>query len=98
MPRKFFTSVLSISALALLLACSDDDKTGGDPGTKGGDPLASATPVVEQYAKNVHANYAECLTTAQALKTAIDAFVAAPSEDTLKAAKDAWVAARKPYG
>src|SRR5690606_1109472 len=36
-------------------------------------------------------------TTAKALDAAIDALVAKPSEETLAAAKAAWVAARAPY-
>ena len=35
--------------------------------------------------------------TALTLKAKIDAFVKAPSAETLKAAKDSWVAARVPY-
>jgi putative iron-regulated protein len=98
MSRNFLKSTLSVSAVLLsLVACSDDDnKTGGTGSTS--DPLAAAAPVAEQYAKNVHANYTECLDKAKALKTAIDAFVAGPSESTLKTAKDAWIAARLPYG
>jgi putative iron-regulated protein len=35
--------------------------------------------------------------TAKTLQTAIDAFLAKPNAETLKAAKEAWVAARVPY-
>ena len=98
MSRTLFTSTLSVSVLSLVLlgACSDDTNDGGT-GTKS-DPLANASPVAEQYAKNVHANYTEILDKARALKTAVDAFVASPSAATQQAAKDAWVAARLPYG
>src|SRR5262249_25548189 len=94
----FFLSI----PLTALAACGDDASDKPSNGTSGapaaGDPLANAQPVVDQYAKNVHANYAECLEKAQALKTAIDNFVAAPSQGTLDAAKAAWIAARLPYG
>lgn len=98
MSRTLFRSTLSVSVLSLVLlgACSDDTN-GGGTGTKS-DPLANASPVAEQYAKNVHANYAEILDKARALQTAVDAFVASPSAATQQAAKDAWVAARLPYG
>ncbi|MBN9160528.1 MAG: hypothetical protein BGO98_12240 [Myxococcales bacterium 68-20] len=98
MSRTLFRSTLSVSVLSLVLlgACSDDTNEGGT-GTKA-DPLANASPVAEQYAKNVHANYSEILDKARALKTAVDAFVATPSAATQQAAKDAWVAARLPYG
>jgi putative iron-regulated protein len=54
--------------------------------------------VLESYAALVHANYQEALTTARGMQTAIDAFVASPSAASLAAAKDAWLAARRPYG
>ncbi len=56
------------------------------------------TEVVSTYADIVFANYEDSLTTAQDLNAAIEAFVANPSEDTHQAAKDAWLAAREPYG
>jgi putative iron-regulated protein len=60
---------------------------------------APATPqaVVENYAKLLYANYSDTLAGAQALKTAVDAFVAAPSAASLQAAKEAWLASRPPY-
>lgn len=54
--------------------------------------------VVETYANIVFANYQDSLTTAVALQSALEAFVANPGEDTHQAAKDAWLAAREPYG
>ncbi|PID46583.1 MAG: peptidase [Proteobacteria bacterium] len=50
------------------------------------------------YVNIAHASFSDSLNTAKALKVAIDAFVAEPSEETLKAAKKAWLAARIPYG
>jgi putative iron-regulated protein len=97
MPRSFSKSILSVSALVFLLGACGDDTADGGTGAKA-DPLTGAAPVAEQYAKNVHANYVECLTKAKALKTAIDTFVAGPSDTTLAAAKAAWIAARLPYG
>ncbi|MDP1108930.1 imelysin family protein, partial [Klebsiella pneumoniae] len=35
--------------------------------------------------------------TAKTLQTAIDAFLAKPNDETLKAARTAWIAARVPY-
>jgi putative iron-regulated protein len=83
------TKKLAIAGViaALFGACGDD----------GGGSIDSA-PVNAAYAANVHANYAESLSKAQMLKTAIDAFVAAPSQTTLDAAKTAWLASREPYG
>lgn len=56
-----------------------------------------AAAVVKHYAEIAHAKYEDSLTTAKALDSAIDAFLAAPSDATLQAAKDAWIKARVPY-
>ncbi|AXA26532.1 MULTISPECIES: imelysin family protein [Pseudomonas] len=58
---------------------------------------AAAQAVVKHYAEMVHAVYSDSLSTAKQLQTAIDAFLAKPNDETLKAAKDAWVASRVPY-
>lgn len=85
--------VLALFAF-VTMACSSSD----DGASAKADPLSNAAPVAEQYAANVHANYVECLDKARALQTATDAFVASPSAATQQAAKDAWIAARIPYG
>ena len=53
---------------------------------------------LETYADIVYASYEDSLTLAQDLDTAIDTFLANPSEETHQAAKDAWLAAQEPYG
>lgn len=53
--------------------------------------------VVKTYADIAEAGYADSLATAKALQTAVNALVAAPSAETLEAAKAAWRAARVPY-
>ncbi|MCL6705799.1 imelysin family protein [Pseudomonas sp. R2.Fl] len=60
---------------------------------------AETTPadVVKHYAEMAQAKYEDSLSTAKALDTAIDALIASPSEETLKAARTAWIAARVPY-
>ena len=97
MRRTSLRSFVLVSLVTLLIGACGDDEDKGATGTTGS-PLANAAPVAEQYAKNVHANYVECLDKARALKTAIDAFVDAPSAATLEGAKAAWIAARLPYG
>jgi putative iron-regulated protein len=78
------------TALALGgFACGGDDSGSED---------ASLGDAVATYAEGVHASYQASLTSTQAMDAAIDAFVAAPSADTLQAAKDAWLAARNDYG
>ncbi|NJO38220.1 MAG: peptidase [Rhizobiales bacterium] len=61
-----------------------------------GEPVEPAA-VTANYADLAQAMYEDSLSAAQALKTAVDAFVAAPGEDTHAAAKQAWLAARVPY-
>jgi putative iron-regulated protein len=56
-----------------------------------------AAAVVKHYAAIAHAKYEDALTTAEALDKAVDALIAAPSEETLKAAREAWLKARNPY-
>ena len=58
---------------------------------------AAAKAVVAHYADMVHAVYSDAESTAKKLQTAIDAFLAKPNDDTLKAARAAWVEARVPY-
>ncbi|MFT6537092.1 MAG: putative iron-regulated protein [Loktanella salsilacus] len=53
--------------------------------------------VLDTYANIAAAGYADSLTTAQALQTAVDALLDQPSEAALQAARTAWIAARVPY-
>ncbi|CAN7160836.1 imelysin family protein [Rhizobium sp. LjRoot30] len=78
------------AALALLAASAAYSAL---PAKAATDPAA----VVKHYAEVAHAKYEDSLTTAKALDKAIDAFLASPTEETLKAAKTAWIAARVPY-
>ncbi|MGU3496266.1 imelysin family protein [Xanthobacteraceae bacterium A53D] len=57
----------------------------------------TARQVVTHYADLAQAMYTDSYTAAQEMKTAIDAFIAAPSEATQTAARDAWKKARNPY-
>ena len=78
-----------ILSLALLVALGCGDDGGGLP--------ASSEAAISSYGEIVHASYADSLAEAQAMDAALDAFVADPSETTLDAAKQAWLAARVPY-
>jgi len=53
--------------------------------------------VVSHYADMAHAMYEDALLAALQLDQALKKFVAEPSEDTLLAARYAWIAARTPY-
>jgi putative iron-regulated protein len=54
--------------------------------------------VVAHYAEIVYANYQDAYDAAVALQSTLQAFVAAPGPETHQAAKEAWLAAREPYG
>ena len=58
----------------------------------------TASAVAAHYATLVHANYADTMASAQALRTAVQAFTAQPSTNTLAAARKQWLAAREFYG
>ena len=62
-------------------------------------PAAAAEPkaVVATYIEIGHAKYEDSLITAKKLDAAIDAFLANPSDEGLKAARAAWIEARVPY-
>jgi putative iron-regulated protein len=99
----------SLLALAIALAgCGDDKKETGTPqaaapaaatatAAAGKVDEAAAKAVVSHYAELASAVFSDAASTGKQLQAAIDALLANPSEDTLKAAKQAWLAARVPY-
>jgi putative iron-regulated protein len=52
--------------------------------------------VLTHYSALAEAKFQDALSTAKALDAAIDALIAKPSDETLKAARAAWIAARVP--
>ncbi|MEL7213165.1 MAG: imelysin family protein [Pseudomonadota bacterium] len=62
-----------------------------------GPAFADKAAVLDNYADIAQAKYEDSLTSAQALKVAVDALIAEPSAEALQAAKDAWLSARVPY-
>ena len=66
----------------------------------GGSPVAAESApkeVLKTYADIAQAGYTDSTDTARTLKLAVDAFLAKPTEDNLRAARAAWIAARIPY-
>ena len=65
----------------------------------GGTAHAAVEPkaVVATYSDLALAGYEDSLASAKTLRAAIDALIAKPGADTLKAAREAWLAARVPY-
>jgi putative iron-regulated protein len=87
--RKSF-AILSILALTVLAwSCKKD----GEPSVE-----TLEKEAIANYAAIVYASYEDSYNTAVILKQKIDAFVAAPTAQTLEDCKTAWKAARIPYG
>ncbi|AHL76555.1 peptidase [Stutzerimonas stutzeri] len=57
----------------------------------------AAQAVVKHYADIAHAVFSDAHSTAVKLQDAVNALLANPTQETLQAAKDAWLAARVPY-
>src|SRR4026208_879139 len=68
-------------------------------GTGTSPAFADPTPkdVLKIYADIAQAAYGDSLDTARTLKLAVDSFLAMPTEDNLRGARAAWIAARIPY-
>lgn len=80
---------IAIAAMAWLsTSCDSNSHKTNDLGSQ----------VVASYAEHVYHMYDETLTSAQALKTSVDAFLADPNDTTLGEAQAAWRAARGYYG
>ncbi|MEL0659435.1 imelysin family protein [Psychromonas arctica] len=69
-------------------------KTEAVTGLSQSDKLAA----LSTYANIASANYSDAVKDAKTLQTAISAFVKAPTDTTLQAAKDAWLVSRESYG
>lgn len=103
-----FASLKTTLALLALAACAHGVAAAADtpvaqPGGAATAAAQATTPVSNQavaahYARLVHANYADALAGAQALRAAIAAFTAKPSVEALAEARRRWLAAREFYG
>ncbi|PJI46944.1 MAG: peptidase [Pseudomonas sp.] len=99
----------SLLAIAISLAGCGDDKKAEAPAATPAASTQSTAPaaakvdeaavkaVVKNYLDIAEATYGDALTTAKALQAAVDALIAKPSEATLKAAREAWIASRPSY-
>ncbi|MBF7728469.1 imelysin family protein [Pseudomonas sp. N040] len=96
----FAASLLAITLI--LTGCGDEQATApktpaaSQPAASHIDPQA-AKAVVTHYADLALAVFSDALSTAQALQSAVNTLLATPNDATLNAAREAWLAARKPY-
>lgn len=88
--KNLFTLLLTGLTVLSFYSCDKND----DEGTDGVENAA----VISNYADLVAQAYQAAYDDAVALQTAIDAFVADPTEANMTAAKDAWLQARESYG
>ena len=79
-----------LSLLLPVVACKKDDTAA--------ELAQMKKEAVAQYAAIVLASYEDSYQKAQTLRQTIDDFVAAPTEAGFTACKNAWLAARNPYG
>ncbi|MGG8495059.1 imelysin family protein [Tenacibaculum sp. TC6] len=88
------TFALSLLATLMLISCSDDEVSN----TPTNELEVAKSKFVNNYVAIVEASYNDALSKSEELKTAVNAFVAAPDAAKLEEAKKAWLAAREPYG
>lgn len=87
--RSLIAAPVCAAFLTLCSVTCDDDSSALIP--------AETSDLVANYANIVEASYGDSVTAAIALRTAIDDFLAAPSQAGLDAARAAWLNARVPY-
>jgi len=81
-------------AVSFAYACSSDD----DNNNNGSNTDVTKAEVVSNYADIVYQSYLDSYNSAVTMQTAINEFVANPTEAGLTAAKNSWLAAREFYG
>src|SRR5689334_2519192 len=90
-----FSALCTAGLLGSLLAgCGSD----GDGSSSKQDREEVQVKVISRYVEQAEFQYSAAVTAAEDLRDAIDGLVESPSEATLEAARNAWLAAREPYG
>ena len=106
---KLLATALMATALVACVEDGDDGATGpagaagaagvnGADGTNGVSTYVTRDDVVKTNANIAYAAYSDSLISAQTLKVKLEEFVANPTEENFKIAKQAWLDAREPYG
>ncbi len=88
--RAFSTHLLPVAAILLAAGVAE-----AEPARP---PLELQRSIVRHYADIAHAMYVEIEQRAIELRTRVGALLAAPSPETLAAARNAWIDARRVYG
>lgn len=88
-------TIIAIGAALSISACdSNFDKFNEEVAKKN----EARSAALETNAKIAFNGYSDALKEAKALQTAVNTLIATPTAVNLKAAKDAWLKAREPYG
>ncbi|MGK7877556.1 MAG: imelysin family protein [Xenococcaceae cyanobacterium] len=104
--RPSIWAVMFLALLALSSGCNSDSSTKVDQSSNGSQSATTADAqqgdiqivVVSDFADQVVIpTYQLLVKKADELSKAVDAFVSNPNDNTLKAAQDAWIAARFPW-
>lgn len=107
-PRRQVAAAALLALSLVAVGCGSDDEGGAGEGptTTAADGAAPTVELGDEaelavattYADLVHQSYTDLIGATTEMQTAIAAFVATPTEDTLEAAKASWLAARDLYG
>ena len=91
-------TLATLLALAALGASAQFTTAWAQPAQAAAQAPVQAGEVARHYDQLVHAGYVDSLAGVKALQDAINALVAAPSEEALAKARRAWLQAREYYG
>ena len=94
MKARYCSIILGIVAVSTW-SCKNNSARGEQKSSE--ETELNKKEVVQHYAGIVYATYQDCVKTAEEMQKSIDAFIANPTEETLDAAKQAWLVARNPY-
>jgi putative iron-regulated protein len=92
---KFLKLAACITSASLLIACGGSGSSSSDTSVIDVDKIQM---VLDTNADIAYAAYSDSVTTAIALKAALDAFALDSTAENLVAAKEAWLVSREPYG
>jgi len=92
-------SALSLAAILTLSGCNSSDDADSESAVTEPTTINAAkkSEVLVAYANIATDNYADTLSAAKALRSALATFTTTPSEVTLQSAKDAWLNSRNSY-
>ncbi|MES2628047.1 MAG: imelysin family protein [Bacteroidota bacterium] len=94
MTRSFHILPAALLAVSLLSSCKKDK----EEQTQTPAATVTAKEVVTNYSNIVYASYSDALTKSKELRLSAAAFISAPSQAGLDGVKNAYLAAREPYG